>query len=151
LAMLMGTTNGPSYELLSMGNVQYSSEVQAMVSYFGPSNMTDMLAQVCLGNNYTQEQAKAASPYYKIDKNSPPLFLTHGKNDQVVPFQQSLDMEAKAKSIIGDENVTSVYYDNAPHASIGAYDTREAAEKVEAFLTTHLKNLKKQTQATSNK
>lgn len=152
LAMLLGTTNGnPDYEDLSMGNAKYSSNVQAIVSYFGPSNLTGMLALAALGSDYTPKQTEAASPYYKINKNTPPLFLTHGKNDAVVSIQQSYDMEKKAKSIIGEANVTSVYYDDAPHASVGAYDIRPAAEKVEVFLTKNLKKASASNQITVTK
>lgn len=140
LAQLLGTTNGKAeYENLSMGNESYSSDVQLIVSYFGPTELTGLFGIAALGNNASDELGEAGSPYYQVNKNTPPIFLTHGRNDQTVPFQQSVDMEAKAKALIGAENVVTVFYDNAPHASIAAYDTKSAAQKVEQFITANWK------------
>lgn len=122
-----------------MGNAKYSSDVQLIVSYFGPTELTGLFGLAALGNDASEELSEAASPFNQVNKNTPPLYLTHGRNDQTVPFQQSLDMEAKAKSLIGDENVVTVYYDDAPHASIAAYDTESAAQKVEQFITSNWK------------
>jgi acetyl esterase/lipase len=150
LSMLMGTTNGNrAYEDLTMGNANFSSDVQAMVSYFGPSDavgkssvLTDLLEDpfgimglAILGNTYTEALAKQVSPCWQITSAAPPLFLTHGRNDQTVPVEHSYKMEQKAKEVIGTANVTAIYYDNAPHANIAAFDKQSAMEAVEAFLT----------------
>lgn len=139
LAMLLGTTNGKAeYEDLSMGHEGGSSDVQAIISYFGPTNLVDLLGLAALGNDFTQEETEIASPYYQINENTPPLFITHGKNDIVVPVQQSYDMEEKAKTLIGAENVTAIYYEDAPHANVGAFDVLSAARQVETFLKNNL-------------
>lgn len=141
LAMLMGTTNGNSaYEDLTMGNEGYSSDVQAMISYFGPADCVSdpMMAYAILGEDHTSQDAMAVSPYYQISKDSPPLYLTHGKDDATVSVTHSEKMEERAKTLLGEENVTAKYYDHAPHANIAAFDSDEAILSVEAFLTKHL-------------
>lgn len=141
LSMLMGTTNGkPEYEDLSMGNEAYSSDVQAMVSYFGPADCVsdEIMARYIAGEDYTMEDAMAVSPYYQISKDSPPLFLTHGQNDESVNIMHSQKMEERAKQILGEENVTAVYYENAPHANIKVYDSSSAIRAVDEFLTAQL-------------
>jgi acetyl esterase/lipase len=143
LAMLLGTTNGsPLHEDLNMGNKDFSSDVQAMVSYFGPSEITGAMAYAALGENnmYDAEMIASASPYYQINKNSPPLFLTHGENDSAVPIRHSYIMKESALELIGEENVTSIFHKDAPHASKSAFDTRLMWEAMEMFLTKHLYN-----------
>ena len=140
LAMLMGTTNGsPEHEDLSMGNADFSSDVQAMVSYFGPSDFVDnIMGAVLLGNSYTDELAKLASPYHQIDANAPPLFLTHGENDDAVPISHSYAIEQRAIELLGSENVTTLYREDGPHASRAAFDTAETMEAVVAFINRHM-------------
>jgi acetyl esterase/lipase len=144
LAMLLGTTNGSRlHEDLSTGNADCSSDVQAMISYFGPSDISGVMAYAALGSESMNdaEMSISASPCYQINKNSPPLFLTHGENDTTVPISHSNIMKEKALELIGEENVTSVFYKDAPHASKSAFDTKSAREAVEQFLTKHLNNL----------
>lgn len=147
LAMLLGTTNGnAAYEDLSMGNGDYSSDIQAIVSYYGPADLnagtknSNDLATCVLGNDSTEAQRIEASPYYQLSKNSPPLFLTHGRNDESVAFENSTKMEQKAKELIGEDNVTTVYFDNAPHADKVVFNGTELISSIETFLSIHLNN-----------
>jgi|GEM_PF-2099324 len=145
LAMLLGTSNGSeAHEDLSMGNEEYSSAVQLMVSYFGPSHVKDLFALAALGTeNVANEQLiELASPYLQINADAPPLYLTHGENDMTVGINESYIMEEKARQLLGEENVTTLYYEHGPHASKGVFDTKLARESVEAFITTHYTNFK---------
>jgi len=120
LSMLLGTTNGnPDYEDLSMGNAEYSSDIQAMVSYFGPTYTDGLFAYALLGSEHYEnaELIEAASPYVQLTEHAPSLFLTHGENDQLVSIEQSRIMEAKAKELLGEDRVTSMYFAHGPHAS----------------------------------
>lgn len=141
LSALLGTTNGRiEYEDLRMGNENYSSDVQAIVGYFGPYDLVGLLALAAVGSDASPELVQQVSPICQLNSKTPPIFLTHGRNDQVVPVEQSYMMEEKARTLLGNENVVSLYYDDAPHASIGAFDTLEAAEAVESFISKHYKN-----------
>lgn len=123
-----------------MGNAGYSSDVQLVVSYFGPTDcVTDsIMARYIVGEDYTMEDAMMVSPYYQITKDAPPLYLTHGANDQSVKFMHSEKMAERAKGLLGEENVTTVFYEDAPHANIKVYDSDSAILSVEEFISTHL-------------
>lgn len=136
LSMLLGTTNGnPDYEDLSMGNEGFSSDIQAMVSYYGPADLTGIMGRFMLRSAFTEERGRAASPYYQLKAGAPPLFVTHGENDGAVDIEDSRKMERRAKEL-GVE-VTACYYEDATHANVGVYDSREAMEWVEEFITSH--------------
>lgn len=141
LAMLMGTTNGkPAYEDLTMGNADQSSDVQLMISYFGPADCVGdpIMAYAILGDGYTNDEAIAVSPYYQITKDAPPLYLTHGENDSTVSVEHSKKMQERATALLGEDNVTAVFYEDAPHANIKVYDSDAAILNVAQFLNDHL-------------
>lgn len=88
-----------------------SSEVQAVVAWFPPTDMINWAAP----NGYTlipllrpglfermfgeitdlEAQLKSISPLYLVTKDAPPLLLIHGDADKTVPLQQSQIMKAK--------------------------------------------------------
>jgi ankyrin repeat protein/acetyl esterase/lipase len=114
LAALVGTTNG-SHELEgTIGNhLDQSSDVQAVVDYYGPTNFMTILSQSTphglnvrvpavqplLGGQPDDqpELAKLASPVNHVDKNDPPLLLIHGDQDLQVPINQSHELHGKYK------------------------------------------------------
>lgn len=110
LAALAGVTNGN--EQLEGTEGEYASEssdVQAIVSYFGASNLTTILAQSTpfgLGVRVPALQrllgaspddapdlARLASPVFHVDRGDPPLMLLHGDQDVQMPVNQSLELE----------------------------------------------------------
>lgn len=136
LSMLLGTTNGnPDYEDFSMGNEEFFSDIQAMVSYYGPADLTGMMGRFMLRGSFTDKLGRAASPYYQLSADAPPLFVTHGENDGAVDIEDSRKMEQKARKLGVD--VTAYYYDDATHGNVGVYDSTEAMERVEKFIIYH--------------
>ena len=110
LAALVGVTNGDAELEGKVGDqLAASSSVQAIVSYFGASNLTTILAQSTpFGLNVrkpalerllgalpesTPELAKQASPVFHVDRNDPPLLLLHGDQDPQMPINQSHELE----------------------------------------------------------
>lgn len=87
-----------------------SSSVQAVVSYFGASNLTTILAQSTpfglnvrvpalqrlLGASPEDSEAAArlASPVFHVDRSDPPLLMLHGDQDPQMPINQSHELEA---------------------------------------------------------
>jgi len=145
LSMLLGTTNGnPDYEDLSMGYAEYSSDVQVMVSYFGPKYTDGLFAYALLGSEHYEDKElyEAASPYVQLTEHAPPLFMTHGENDQLVGIEQSRMMEVKAKELLGDDQVTTLYFEDGPHASRSVFDAKEVMEAIESFITKHYSKYK---------
>jgi metallo-beta-lactamase class B len=86
-----------------------SSSVQAIVSYYGASNLTTILAQSTpFGVNMRAPAlekllgakpdavpalAKLASPVFHVDANDPPLLLFHGDQDPQMPINQSHELQ----------------------------------------------------------
>lgn len=132
LAQFMGVTNGMDrFEDLSMGSAEYSSDVQAVISNYGISDLTkwDMPEWLngitttgkdpittLLGDNYTREQALDASPITHVSENTVPMFIAHGMNDNLVNPDESTVFAEKLIEVIGDEKVDTFFPAVAQHA-----------------------------------
>lgn len=87
-------------------NANYSSSVDAVVDWFGPTNM--LLMDSCGGTNFIHNSANSpaslyiggpiqenkektllASPITYINANNPPFLIFHGDKDPVIPHCQS--------------------------------------------------------------
>jgi acetyl esterase/lipase len=85
----------------------------------------------------------AASPITHVSKSSPPVLLIHGDSDDVVPYQQSVAMEAALKplgvpvklvTIPGGEHGPNFGAPNKPHAMLP-----KAFQETVSWLDGHLK------------
>ena len=111
LVALLGTTAGvDSLEGKVGGNLQFSSEVQAVCDWYGPtdflticnypSNINHCAANSpeaeLIGGSIQANRAKAiaASPITYVGKGDPPFLIMHGTLDMTVPFQQSVTMDS---------------------------------------------------------
>ena len=116
LAALVGVTNGHKELEGTLGDYRAtSSDVQAIVSYYGASNLTTILAQstpygvgvrrpaleALLGAlpDQARELAKLASPVMHVDRSDPPLLLLHGDQDPQMPINQSHELEGAYESL----------------------------------------------------
>ena len=160
LAALAGTSGGvKDLEDLSLGNADQTSNVQAVVDWFGPIDFLQMDEQFkasgkgtpdhsdanspeskILGKQITQIPAlvKAANPATYITRDDPPFFVEHGKEDQLVPTQQSINFAAELTKILGEPKVTLVLLDGTRHGG-PQFETTENLDKVFAFLDKYLK------------
>lgn len=110
LAALVGTTNGnQDLEGNEGDHLDVSSNVQAIVSYFGASDLTTILAQSTpdglavrvpalqrlFGSppDKAPQLAQLASPVFQVDPTDPPLYLLHGDNDLQMPVNQALELQ----------------------------------------------------------
>src|SRR6185295_6825156 len=94
-------------------NPGQSSDIQAIIDYYGASNLTTILAQstphglgvrkpaldLLLGGqpDSLKTIAQLASPVFQIDQNDPPLLILHGDQDPQMPVNQSLEIEGQYK------------------------------------------------------
>ena len=116
LAALVGVTNGNRDLEGRVGNhLDQSSAVQAIVSYYGASNLTSILSQstphglkmrkpalqLLLGGQPDQKPdlARLASPVFHLDPKDPPLFLLHGDADPQMPPEQSSEFAAAYRKL----------------------------------------------------
>jgi acetyl esterase/lipase len=160
---MLGTSAGISeLEDLSLGNSQFPCNVQAVVSWYGPTDFLKMDEQLAasgmlpppgfrhseanspesllLGLLITEipEKVKAANPETYINNGVPPFLLQHGAKDPVVPVQQSIEFAAKLKRVPGANRVELDIMEGAEHAD-PKFETPGNVKRVLDFLDKHLK------------
>lgn len=163
LSLMAGVGAGiPELTDLSLGNPDQPDHIQAVISWFPPTDflkMDDQLAEsgflpppdfahssenspesLILGQKITEipDLVQAANPETYIRPGLPPFFIQHGKMDNTVPFQQSLNF-ARKLAAIAPENVTHEILPNARHAD-PAFETPQNIQKVMDFITRSLRS-----------
>jgi acetyl esterase/lipase len=110
LAQLVGLTNGAAALEGTEGDYRTeSSSIQAIVSYFGASDLTTLLAQstpvglavrepalkrlLGAAPDQVPDLAKLASPIFHVDGKAPPIMLLHGDQDTQMPLNQVYEMQ----------------------------------------------------------
>ncbi len=148
LAALVGVTNGdPQLEGTVGDYLDQSSDVAAIVSYYGASDLLTILQQSTphgLGVRIPALQlligaqpdeaariAKQASPVFNVDKGDPPLFLLHGDQDPQMPINQSHELCGKYEALGLPVHFEVVH--GAAHGGAAFYDETRTA-MVAAFL-----------------
>jgi len=114
LAALIGVTNGSKPHEGKVGkHLNQSSDIQAIVDYYGPTNFLSILhqstphglsvrvpaLQLLLGSQPEENPAlaKEASPTEHVDPHDPPLLMLHGDQDPQVPINQSHELHHQYK------------------------------------------------------
>jgi acetyl esterase/lipase len=102
LALMLGLKRGEE-EGSTGGHREQPSSVEAVISYYGPTDLAWYGATLGAANWWglpiptllgvaprdDPERAKAASPIHQIRRDSPPVLLIHGEDDYLVPKTQS--------------------------------------------------------------
>jgi dipeptidyl aminopeptidase/acylaminoacyl peptidase len=152
---MLATTGGlPEFEDLSMGNEEYSSEIQAATIWFGVFDFTstekhyielkgtsegylegNKPIESLFGFPVTSENeiVKNASPITHIHKNMPPMLLQQGTSDSQVPYLQAIDFYKKYIKICGDKNIHLDLLEGAVHGD-NAFRLDENLVKVIKFM-----------------
>lgn len=151
LVTLVGVTNGhPELEGRVGGHFGESSSVQAILDYYGATNLTSILAQstpfglgvrepalrLLLGGLPTESEeamrlARLASPVLHVDAGDPPIHILHGDQDPQMPINQSHEIHG-AYLRAGLDATFDVVYGSA-HGG-GAFMSGERLERALAFL-----------------
>ncbi|MGE0159275.1 MAG: alpha/beta hydrolase fold domain-containing protein [Gemmatimonadales bacterium] len=137
LAALVGVTNGNRELEGTVGDhLDASSDVQAILSVAGASNLTTILAQSTpfglsvrepsleqlLGAlpDRVPELARLASPIVHVDAGDPPLALVHGDQDVQMPINQAHelmgayekhDLDVHFEVVHGGEHLGDAFYE----------------------------------------
>ncbi|MDZ4289960.1 MAG: alpha/beta hydrolase [Prosthecobacter sp.] len=139
LAALAGVTNNHKELEGTVGNDRnQSSEVRAIVSLYGASNLMTILAQsqpkglqmrvpalqLLLGGQPKDKPnlARLASPVAHVDAGDPPLLLIHGDADPQMPPEQSHELAAAYTK--AGASVTLEIIPGAVHGGTQFYDPR---------------------------
>jgi acetyl esterase/lipase len=148
LALLVGVSGGVDSLEGTLGDDRsQSSRVQAIVDYYGASNLTTILAQstpfglgvrepalqLLLGAlpDKAVDLAKLASPVFHVDASDPPLLIFHGDQDPQMPINQSQEIQGVYERLGLD--VTFVVVHGSAHGGNAFY--RDANQtKTLAFL-----------------
>lgn len=163
LSTMLGTSAGiAELENLNMGNPEQSSNVQAVIDWFGPTDFLKMDLQLTasgfapapnqshsgenspesllLGGKITEipDRVRAANPETYIRPNAPPFLIQHGVLDAVVPVQQSIDLAVKLRSVAGEQQATLLLIEDAGHGD-PKFETEDNVAKMLNFLDRHLK------------
>ncbi len=153
LVELVGVTNGHEELEGEVGAyLDQSSDVQAIVSYFGASNLTTILKQstphglsvrvpalnLLLGGQPEDkvELAQLASPVFHVDATDPPLLMLHGDQDPQMPINQSHELHNAYKEY--DLQVQFEVVHGAAHGGEQFRDEKRVA-LVETFLDNQLR------------
>lgn len=116
LAALVGTSGGKGAFPVIGGHADQSDRVQAVCDVFGPANFWTVVAQAnddknvqyvfkwnegdpysrLIGAKLGQDKDKcdAVSPVHYVSADNPPFLILHGDRDALVPFAQSVELQA---------------------------------------------------------
>lgn len=152
LAALLGTSGGVTeLEGEEMTNSPYSSRIQAVVDWYGPTDFlqisqhtreydadqADSAESLLIGApiQKNREKVKKANPITYISSDDPPFLIMHGDKDKRVPFNQSVLLyEALKREQI---EVTLYQIRGAGHGN--RFSKHEVLNTVQAFFDQHLK------------
>jgi acetyl esterase/lipase len=151
LAALLGTA-GDTREFDTGENLDYSSRVQAVVDFFGPTDFLQMDAHRLpeglvhglpdspeahlVGGPIEDNRDKVAqaNPITYITEDDPPFLIVHGDADPLVPHHQS-ELLADALKKAG---IPVVFY-TVKGGKHGGFNDPKAQQQVKEFFAEHLK------------
>ena len=147
LVALLGTSGDVKDLEGKEGTPGQSSRVQAVVDWFGPTDVTrmggshdgpDSPEAKLLGGPVQENKEKAvrANPITYVSKDDPPFLIMHGDKDPTVPFSQS-ELLVEALKNAGVE-ATFIPVKGAGHGG-REFSSEENRKLVEGFLDKHLK------------
>jgi len=161
LSAMLGLSEGVAeLEDFKQGNADQSSRVVAVVDWFGPTDflkMDEQLKESGVANPQTHSVANspeseligknlddapelvaAANPETYISPDDPPFFIQHGLIDNLVPYQQSVNLAKKLEQVLGKENVSIELLKDSGHGG-PAFSTPDNLDKVFEFLDKYMK------------
>jgi acetyl esterase/lipase len=152
LVALLGTTSDVN-DFDKGPNLQFSSKVQAVCDFFGPTDFTKMSGFESIMDHdasdapeakliggpvqENKEACKRANPITYISKDDPPFLICHGDKDNLVPHNQSVLLNEALKKAGVD--VTFHTVEGGGHG----FRDPEVDKMVLEFFTKHLKETEK--------
>ncbi|RDY24269.1 alpha/beta hydrolase [Romboutsia maritimum] len=145
---------------LKMGNSIENCDIQGVINWSGSMDFLTMDSQlkesnlhpqihsnesspesILIGEKITKamDLVKICSPITYISDNTPPFFIQHGKYDNKIPYQQSIQLR---NELLKYKKGNSIYFEILENATdeIDDFVTKENLNKVFVFLDNILKN-----------
>lgn len=162
LVAMLGVTDAASgFDNAALGNGSVSSRVQAVVDWYGPSDLLRMDSDagshgcapgaqrhdaagspesLLLGVRPSLDSLRArnASPLFHVSEGDAPMLIVHGQQDCTVSWKQSERLAERLRAVNGDANVELVVYPTDGHGG-GTFGTAGSVDAVAAFLTRALR------------
>jgi len=159
LSALVGTAGGKKAFAPIGGHEEQSDRVQAVCDIFGPADFSTVVQQAAEDKNVRNifafntpgdpyslligarldDKAKAAavSPVHYASKDNPPFLIFHGTHDSLVPYAQSVQLEAALRA-----QGVEVWLQKLPGAGHGgpAFAKPSVIQLTRDFFDRHLKN-----------
>ena len=150
LAQYLGVTSGVKKFEGDGGNAEYSSSVDCVVNFYGPSDFTKSydasvdaaeVLPLFLGGNLEQQRRRhiVASPLYWVTPDAAPTLCIHGTEDSYVAHEQAVWLIDRLTASAVEAELMTI--DGADHGFRGA--TAEVKAGIEeariAFFDKHLK------------
>lgn len=158
LSALVGTAGDKKAFAPIGGHTDRSDRVQAVIDIYGPADFTTVVQQAAEDNNVKnifqfntpsdpysgligtnlddKPKADAVSPVHYVSADNPPFLILHGTHDALVPYAQSVQLEAalKAKGV-------PVWLQTLPGAGHGgpAFGKPAVIQLMQSFFDRHLK------------
>lgn len=148
LALLLGLTEGME-EFEGNEYRHISSKVHAVADWFGPTDLLSMSQYPSIFDHdspdspeskliggavqETKEQARKASPIHYVHRDAPPILIMHGDQDDIVPYEQSVQMFHALKK----EGCDAVMY-NINGAGHSGFTQAHTLDVVKSFFRKHL-------------
>lgn len=149
LVALLGTSGGVKELEGSSGNLNYSSRVQAVCDFFGPTDFLAMDRDSLPGSPITHDAPDSpesqliggaiqdhpdlvarANPITYVSSDDPPFLIVHGDKDPLVPWQQSKYLyEARMRAGLGG----TTQFEIIAGAKHGFGRNQDVAKMVEQF------------------
>jgi acetyl esterase/lipase len=144
---VMGSEDGLEGE---GGNADKSSKVQAVVNWFGPTELTkpfppniQPLLTDFLGGTVQEktDAARKGSPIAYLSKDDGPILTLHGDKDNVVPYEQATLLDEACKKAGIDHTLVTV--EGAGHGW-GGEQMKGSLKQTTEFFDKHLKKARKE-------
>lgn len=147
LSLMLGLTDAAAKLEGSGGHADQSSRVQAVVNYFGPTDMIGLhrtspgakpIVASFLGGppEEIRDRYLAASPMTYASKDDPPVLSLHGADDRLVPPDQARLLDKKMKA--AGASHTLILLDGQGHGFRGEASAKARTAMYE-FFDKHLK------------
>ena len=156
MANMLGVTGKKGELEGDLGYSDQSSAVNAVISWYGASNFLEMNNSGMVDHNKEDspeslliggaiqlfpEKVALANPINFVNCDAPPYLLMHGKNDQLVPANQSEIMHTALNKVGATSEL--VYFGSYTHAD-PRFNTKKCLQIVESFLDNYEKQVSKE-------